>query len=249
LPASVAKALAEAAGTADVPWQPAHTLARHRLRPEDLRAAIAMLSPPPVGEAQAAQCFARLLVAFEPGTRSTADETRLRLAVWLEANADLGDALWMRATGEAIRACKFMPRPAEFRALVADELARQASALTRCRRMLAALGESETTRAPASLPESRETRLATIRDCWRRLGRPERAAPAERQLAALEKRPPADWVAEAESLKHPTLRRPAYVAPSGPTAERFAVLADCHRRGVPAPAWDTIPVTGPVKGK
>jgi len=185
---SVARALADSAvATADVPWRPAHSLARHKPSAEDLHTAIAALTPPPVSEAHAAHCFARLMIAFEPTTRASGDETRIRLAVWLEANRDLGDALWSKATLETIRSRTFMPRPAEFRAAVASDLEAMARKLARCREMLDALAKP---RAKTVEPEPLEVRLATIRDSWRRLGNPDRAARAERELAKLEQRLP-----------------------------------------------------------
>jgi hypothetical protein len=245
LPISVARALADSeVATVDVPWQPARSLARYRPTADELHAALASLIPPPVSEAHAARCFARLMVAFEPGTRANADEAKIRLAVWLEANRDLGDALWSKATLETIRTRTFMPRPAEFRAAVAPDLDRAARTLARCRQMLAALCKAGQT---APEPETLDVRLATIRDTWRKLGKPDRAAKAERELATLEGRAPAAWVNERASTQATTAAnarpdRPPYVRPSGPDAERFAVLADCFHRGVAPPAWDEIAV-------
>ena len=192
MPPSVERVLADSAPDhPDVAWtRPA------ALPPAaDLERALALLQDEGrTTEAHVAACFARLVMAFEPNTKLTAEQTRLRLAVWLEANGDLGDALWSAATLEAIRSATWMPRPAEFRKLVQDRLDERARRLQCCRAMLEA-------RRTAGRPqpfrrEPEPVRVRTSRDVFRRLGDVVRAAHYERRLAELERRPAEAWANE-----------------------------------------------------
>lgn len=194
MPNSVERALADALSLEhpDVPWTPPPRLPSA----QDLRTAVAVLTVAPTGEKHASWCLAKLALAFESGQqRLSPDATKLRAEVWLEANADLGDELWSKATLAAIRALKWMPKPAEFREMVRAELDDRAKKLDRCRRMLGALAP-DTTAAKPFQREPLEVRLRTLRDANRRHGSPDRAAKYERELAALEKREPEAWACE-----------------------------------------------------
>lgn len=149
-------------------------------------------------ERHAGRCMAKLVMAFEPNTRLTADETRLRLAVWLEANGDLGDALWSMATIAAIQGSSWMPKPAEFRKLVQPELAERERRRQRCRALLQAHGLAAGNSAQGFVREPEAVRLRGSRDSFQRLGNVARAAHYERRLAALETRAPEKWALEAE---------------------------------------------------
>lgn len=192
LPRSVERALADslALGHPDVPWTPPPTLPPAA----ELRLALEILDGQgQTGERHAGFCLARLVMAFEPNTRLTAEQTRLRLAVWLEANGDLGDELWSIATLGAIQGSQWMPKPAEFRKLVQGKLDERQRRKERCRAMLDAMGG----KGPKPFQREPEpVRVRTSRDVFRRLGNIVRAAHYERRLAELERRPPENWAKE-----------------------------------------------------
>ena len=195
LPSSVERALADALSLEhpDVPW----SLPAILPSVQDLRSALTLLALPAVDARHAAWCFARLLLAFEPnGSKASAEETKLRMAVWTEANADLGNDLWSKATLAAVQQLKWMPKPAEFRALVDDELARRIARLARCRRMLAMAeareagggSQGSTDSAPRREPASRLERLHETIRLYRKHGRVADAERVEENLAREEKR-------------------------------------------------------------
>jgi hypothetical protein len=166
LPSSVAQALrqAEADDHPDIPWRPPAVLPPA----EALEAARAMLTPQRASDRVMAACLAALTIAFEPNTRLSPEATRLRFEVWKDANADLGDALWDKATALAIRGLKWMPKPAEFREQVRHELAARERRRRRCEQMLAEHRRRRT--APPTAPtQSPEERLANAERLRRRL--------------------------------------------------------------------------------
>lgn len=176
----------------DVPWKP-----KAIGTVSDLRAAlfrVETLLSGRVTEAYAKQCFAKLMVAFEPNTKLSGDETRMRMAVWLEANGDLPDELWAEATSEAIRGLKWMPKPGEFRDLAVPHIHRAKLRVSRIKAMINA-------HAQGDMPYERdpwEVRIKTMRDTFRRIGNVARASMYERQLAEHEGREPEDWAKEPQ---------------------------------------------------
>ena len=181
----------------DIPWHPPANLPR----PADLRAAIAdmeRLLNERATPAYAKQCIAQLMVAFEPNTKLSADETRLRAMVWLEANGDLCDGLWREATQESIRSLKWMPKPSEFRDLVYPRIMAARRNIERLKEMLRAHDQP----ASAFKPESAEDFWRGCIERWRKFGDTVmgrdlkgQAIHAERSLAEAENRAPADWAA------------------------------------------------------
>lgn len=148
------------------------------------------------GERHAGYCLAKLVMAFEPNTRLTAEQTQLRLAVWLEANGDLGEELWSMATLAAIKGSQWMPKPAEFRKLVQARFDERQRRKERCRAMLDAMG------GKARQPFQREpvpVRVRGLRDAFRRVGNIAKAALYERQLAEIETREPEAWAVDASA--------------------------------------------------
>lgn len=148
--------------------------------------------------AYAKQCIAQLMVAFEPNTKLSADETRLRAMVWLEANGDLCDGLWREATQESIRSLKWMPKPSEFRDLVYPRIMAARRNIERLKEMLRAHDQP----ASAFKPESAEDFWRGCIERWRKFGDTVmgrdlkgQAIHAERSLAEAENRAPADWAA------------------------------------------------------
>jgi hypothetical protein len=185
----------------DVPWQvPAKLPPRN-----DLLSAIAemeRLIRERVTPAYAKQCIAQLMVAFEPNTKLSADETRLRAMVWIEANGDLCDGLWREATQECIRTLKWMPKPSEFRAAVEHRVTSARRYLDKLKAML----EAHNRPAEQFQPEPRVDRLRGDINRWRKfgdcvMGRDLKATAirSEIELAALENREPADWAVETKS--------------------------------------------------
>ena len=174
LPSSVARALRQAEDDdhPDIPWQPPAVLPPA----EALEVALAMLAPRPASDRVVASCFAALMIAFEPNTKLSPEATRLRLQVWKDATADLGDALWQEATARAIRTLKWMPKPAELREMVRPVLEARALRRRRCERMLAE--QARRRGAPVPVEEATpEQRLAITAALYRKH---ERHADAER---------------------------------------------------------------------
>lgn len=193
MPRSVERALADslALGHPDVPWTPPPTLPSAA----ELGLALEVLDGQgQTSERHAGFCLAKLVVAFEPNTKLKADETRLRLAVWLEANGDLGDELWSIATLAAIQGSQWMPKPAEFRKLVQAKFDERQRRRERCRAMLDALGG----KGPKPFQREPEpVRVRASRDAFRRIGNIAKAAFYERRLAEIETREPEAWAVDA----------------------------------------------------
>ena len=207
----------------DLPWQPPAKLPTLA----DIRDAIARVDRTLVGNVSSAvarQCFAKLAMAFEPGTKLSGDEARLRMAVWLEACGDLNDALWIAATSEAIQTLKWMPKPAEFRALVAPQL----DLARKRRRRLEAMADAA--RKPpvqaGFVRESDEVRIRGMRDSFRKVGDLFKAAGYERSLAHMEGREPEAWAtAEIVRPAPPQADKgPAYVPPPPSPEAHLALL-------------------------
>lgn len=192
MPRSVERALADslALGHPDVPWTPPAIMPSAA----ELRLALEILDGQcQTRERHAGFCLAKLVMAFEPNTRLTAEQTRLRLAVWLEVNGDLGDELWSTATLSAIQGSQWMPKPAEFRKLVQAKFDERQRRRERCRAMLDVLGG----KGPKPFQrESEPVRLRGSRDAFRRIGNIARAAHYERLLASVETREPEVWAVE-----------------------------------------------------
>ena len=194
MPRSVERALADslALGHPDVPWTPPASLPPAA----ELRLALEILyGQGQTGERHAGFCLAKLVMAFEPNTKLTSEQTRLRLAVWLEANGELGDELWSIATLSAIQGSQWMPKPAEFRKLVQAKVDERQRRKERCRAMLDALGGGKGPKPFQREPEP--VRVRASRDTFRRIGNIAKAALYERRLAEIETRAPESWALDA----------------------------------------------------
>jgi hypothetical protein len=178
LPSLVAQALrqAEADHHPDVPWKPPATLPNA----DALRVALAMLTPRAADDRTIASCMAALVIAFEPNTKLSPEATRLRFQVWKEANADLGNALWQRATERAIRGLRWMPKPAELREQVKAELDARALRHRRCVQMLEEAARRRN--APPVVQETLEERLSNTVAIYRKHGRFADAERVQRKL-------------------------------------------------------------------
>lgn len=187
----------------DLPWQPPAKLPTlHDLRDAIQRCDLTLEGR--VTAALAKQCFAKLLMAFEPNAKLSGDETRLRISVWIEACGDLNDALWLDATSQAIQTMKWMPKPAEFRALVSPQIDKARKRKERLRTMLDLLGK------PVEKPFVREpwaVRLRGMRDSFRKVGDTFKAAGYERDLAKEEGREPEAWATAEIVAPAPPLSR------------------------------------------
>jgi hypothetical protein len=173
-----------------MPWQMPDRLPT----PGDLRDAITRCHRTldgRVSPAFARQCFAKMVTAFEPNAKPSGDETRLRMAVWLEACGDMNDALWADATTEAIQTMKWMPKPAEFRALVTPQIDKARKRKERLLKMLQP--GMATAAANPFVKEPTAVRLRGMRDSFRKVGSEAKAAIYERELAKEEGRDPEAW--------------------------------------------------------
>lgn len=211
----------------DMPWQvPAKLPTTHDLRSALHRCDLTIEGR--VTSSFAKQCFAKLLMAFEPNAKLTGDETRLRVSVWLEACGDLNDALWADATAQAIQTMKWMPKPAEFRALVTPQLDKARKHRERLRKMLDAAAN------PVAKPFVRETdaeRFRGMRDSFRKVGDTFRAARYERMLATEEERKPEAWATAeiVETAPLPSAKAPPR-APIPPSPEAHLALLKARIR-------------------
>jgi hypothetical protein len=118
----------------------------------------------------------------------------------------------------------FFPTPAELLSHIASDLETRQRHLKRIDSIIARGGKPPAQAAPPPVPltaqeqlDLRKARLTQTRDKWLELGRQDRAAPSEKELAKLEGRAPAEWalpsmpeVAPAEL--EPTTKRSAYQA-------------------------------------
>jgi hypothetical protein len=174
-----------------MPWTPPATLPPAA----ELRLALEILDGQgQTGERHAGFCLAKMVVAFEPNTRLTAGQTRLRLPVWQGANGDLGDELWSITTLAAIQGSQWMPKPAEFRKLVQARFDERQRRKERCRAMLDALGS----KGPKPFQREPEpVRVRGLPDAFRRVGNFAKAALYERRLAEIETRAPEAWAVDA----------------------------------------------------
>lgn len=200
MPNGVERALADSLSLEhpDVPWQPPAVPPATA----DLRAALAILEAEMVTTPKhIAWCLAKLMMAFEPSTKISGEETKLRAAVWAEACGDLGDALWSSATMAALQGSKWMPKPAEFRAFVAVKIEERAKKIARCKTMLS--GQVQAERPKAFVAEPEADRLRHLRDSLRRVGKHGRAAMYEGKLAKLEGRPAEAWASEPQADEGP----------------------------------------------
>lgn len=242
LPNSVERALADSLSLEhpDVPWAPPEVPPPTA----DLRAALQILEAQmaPATPKHVAWCLAKLMMAFEPSTKLGPDETKLRAAVWLEACGDLGDALWSKATMAAIQSSKWMPKPAEFRALVDKQLAERAKRLQRCRAML----DGSRPAAPVEQPiPTRIGRLMHTRSIYERMGRTMDVERLDREIAREQGNSPtcANPQINPEAGKATTAREPFKPADT-PTNRRLAELAEARRTGKPAPEHRDIAEAG-----
>lgn len=210
----------------------------------DLRAALAILEAQaaPATPKHVAWCLAKLMMAFEPQTKLSGDETKLRAAVWVEACGDLGDELWSTATLAAIQTCKWMPKPAEFRALVAAKLDDRAKRLRRCREMLNG-GRPKAEDRPALEAPTRLDRLRITRGLYEKHNRPNDVARIDREIArevdALDGT--ARGITRTVAVTMVADERKPFAPADTPTNRRMAELAQAHREGKPAPDHRDVP--------
>lgn len=173
----------------------------------------------------AKQCFAKLMATFETNTKLSAEETRLRFTVWLEACGDMSDGQWDEATKEAIGTMKWMPKPAEFRALVRSS---RADAHRRRERLKVMLKAHESPAAAPFMRESDQVRTKGMRDSFRKVGNLFKAAGYERDLAKMEGRPAEEWALADNLEPPPTVANdlpPREPLPESPEAKRGLLQA------------------------
>lgn len=234
LPSGVERAIADSLSLEhpDVVWSPPAELPSLA----DLREAMGII------EAQAAQatrqhvawCLSKLSMALEPSVKLSDADLKFRASIWTESCGDLGDALWSEATMAAIQSCKFMPKPAEFRALVSGKLAARTKRMTRCKAMLDAAGNSKPVALTGFVSEPRTVRLRSMISSYRKHGYADRAAKIEVELAAVEGREPEDWIRAAADMGNPMSAEKPAAAPTRPLSPEQramldAALAQQHR--------------------
>lgn len=191
LPESMKRALADSLsldGT-DVPWK----MATERPPLADIRAGVDLLEAQlqPASLKVAGFCFKKLLAVLEPHTKMNKEEGKQRFEDWFIAVKDIPDDLWPGATLACMQTLKWFPKPVEFRSHVEATLRERIKLRNRARTML-----DTATAKPKPKPfeaEPDDVRIRGARDSFLKIGNPFRAAPYERQLAAMEDRPVEDW--------------------------------------------------------
>jgi hypothetical protein len=189
---------------------------------DDLRRGIGMLQAQlqPVDRNHAMQCLSKLVVGFNE--RRTADESKLLLEVWLEANGDLPADLWSAGTRELLRAHKFgMPKPVHLREAVEAQFRERNTALRRAQEMLDVANEKP--KAQGFVPEPRNIRLRSMRDSFVKVGKVHKAACYERELAGIEGREVEDWARDPQPEPRPADKHDD-VTPPSPSPESQARL-------------------------
>lgn len=233
LPSGVERAIADSLSLEhpDVAWTPPPSLPSLA----DLRTAIDILEAQgaPASRQHVAWCLSKLSMALEPSVKLSPEDQKFRASIWIESCGDLGDALWSEATMAAIQSLKWMPKPAEFRALIGTKLEARAKRLKRCRDMLTALGGDKPPVVKPFEPEPREVRLRSMIASYRKHGFADRAAKTEIELAGIEGREPEDWARAATDIGTPTSGKPMPVPTRPLSAEQRAgldlALAERHR--------------------
>lgn len=216
LPPSVGRALAASVDHPDVPWAPPAVLPPQR----DLRDAVTVLEGRlrQVSPDLAEKCVASLLLTFEPNTKMTPGQLKLRAESWIVDCGDIPDDLWAKATAECRQTLKWMPKPVEFRACVGAEMTRRSDELRRAQQMLLAAQP-----APEVNTLDRAGRLAQSIAFWRGRGLDTRAAPHERELAREQGRLPEEWAVAVRNPALPFERPPPL--PISPTMEAATLRA------------------------
>jgi hypothetical protein len=189
---------------------------------DDLRLGISILQAQlqHVDRNHARYCLSKLVVGFNE--RKTADESKLLLEVWLEANGDLPDDLWSAGTRELLRAHKFgMPKPVHLREAVEAQFRERNRALRRAQEMLDAANDKP--KAQGFVPEPRDIRLRGMRDSFRKVGKVRKAAGYERELAEIEGREVEDWARDPQPVPRPSDKPDEVTLPS-PSPEAQARL-------------------------
>lgn len=192
MPDTLARLLADPVVPGEA-WQPPEVPPAHG----ELMDALAILQVSPTDDRHAGFCLAKLGLAFEVGVKITETEAKGRRITWLEANGDLGDALWTEATLAALQTSKWMPKPSEFRALVAHKLDLRETQIRRVRQMLEAQGEGAEGGVPSgnwrvaarkALDARRLEGARQARDYYARLGHEGQVANLDEQIARMEGR-------------------------------------------------------------
>jgi hypothetical protein len=168
LPASIARLLTDSLHRdhPDVPWSPPANLPPENELRKAVRICQQRLSP--VDPKVAGFCLAKLAIAYEANSKMEEDIAVLRTQVWLEVNGDLPQDLWEDATIETLRTSKWLPKPAEFRALVMRRFTTRQVELERALKLLDLKGKplEEQPVEAAPLPE----RYRQSARHWRKVG-------------------------------------------------------------------------------
>ncbi len=119
----------------------------------------------------------------------------------MEACGDLNDALWIDATSQAIQTLKWMPKPAEFRAMVSHQLDKARKQKRRLEGLLEMARQPP--RQTKFVPESEEVRTRGLRDSFRKVGDLYKAASYEWDLAKMESREMEEWAKAPDLVPRP----------------------------------------------
>lgn len=139
------------------------------------------------------QTLGKLAVIY--GLKLTDQESEILITVWTEANGDIPSDLWIYgATQLAQNHVYGMPKPADLRRTVERRLTGRITQHQRLMKLWDIANEQGASVKPQSpKAETEQERLrATIWLGWK-YGRHESAGRAERRLASIEQRQPADW--------------------------------------------------------
>lgn len=133
-------------------------------------------------------CVQKLFVL--PTQNGTGMSAALMADNFIDVCGHFPEDIWQSTTLELLKTSTWRPAPAQFVAIAEPRHAERKRMLDRVKTLLAPKPE-----APKPFePESREVRLRSMRDSYRKHGYVARAATVEIELAGVEGREPEDWI-------------------------------------------------------
>lgn len=195
-------------------------------RNDDVRSAIAILGDTlrPASSKHIAWCVGTMAHAMGH-RKGDALAMALKTEGWLIACGDLPEDLWTEGVKELLQTKTWFPAPAELLAIVGPKFRERRRMLDRAKIMLASVAPVASYKPAVAAPvaETPQQRLASSIEIFTRRGMPARAANAERQLAKIENREPADWARIDAPTARPTEIASPPAAPESP-AMHLAML-------------------------
>ena len=170
-------------------WEPPAALPR----PETIRPAIVALERAlhPGTPRHMQWCVGKLIVLPSRGSGITT--AAMQADNFIDACGHFPDDLWSAGTLELLQTKTFRPSPAELFATISARYDQRKRMLERAKWLANPTAGTPDKPAPPPAPESRADRLRAMRNSFRRVGRIDKAAGYERELAGAIGRKPHAW--------------------------------------------------------